>query len=273
METIAGICIWLLAFELRHTTESGLDTFVTGENVIIRMDELQINATEMLQIHFHGFISKQHISNVLLYNPLNKQPDQISFNRNYTGRIERFNISNSSLSFLLLNIKYMDSGTYTVLTVETSVVKVETSILVARQTIRGQYGDSMNITFICNTTNISLIKIEMIEPKLRYTVLMYNVTHAKCTEVGQLFTSQIESCVFNGITFSFTIRRITWLEIGTYVAWDDQKFLLDSIFVSIDDYMTRSSTDTTGSNVTVPSTVKGSTDESKLAKGNGKQRK
>ncbi|KAK3580155.1 hypothetical protein CHS0354_013436 [Potamilus streckersoni] len=231
------------------------------------MDELQVNGKQILEMHFYGFTSKRQVSNVMLYDAMKNQSDQISVNKNYTHRIERFKLNNGNLSFLLLNVNFMDSGKYTVSTLDSSVVKGKTSILVARQTILGQDGGLMNFTFMCNKTNISLIKIENIISKIHTPVVIYNVSQQNCTEFGYLFKNQIESCLFSGITFSFTIRRLTWLEKGQYVAWDDKNFLLDSVFLEIQDTKT-SRLETTKGYTTLKSTVHGSTDSLKFAKEN-----
>ncbi|KAL3884523.1 hypothetical protein ACJMK2_024657 [Sinanodonta woodiana] len=270
MATIIRIYVFLLLIGIADTTEWRPGTFVTGENVTVCMDRLQIKGTHILQINFAGFISKQHVSNVLLYNPLNTTFDQLSVNSNYTGRIEKFETNQSSLSFLLLNVKIMESGMYTVTTMEGSVVKGNTSILVARQRILGQLGDSMNITFMCNKANISSIQIEMFVPKASYRVVIYDLTQANCTVLGTQFINRIENCILSGTKFSFTIKKITWLEIGTYAALDDRKFLLDSLFVVIEDTKT-SSVETSNGYVTLPSTVNEPTDSSMFATEQGRR--
>ncbi|KAL3884829.1 hypothetical protein ACJMK2_024930, partial [Sinanodonta woodiana] len=280
---------------------SKIETYVNGGNVTLCMDGLQINGTQSLEIHLYSFISKDHVRNVMLYNPKENQADQISVSSHYTGRIEKLKINNqlvsnlllsnpvnnqseeksvnkhesggtfkinNSLCFLLLNVTFIDSGNYTVSTMGDSVVKGKTGLLVARQTVFGQHDTLMNITFMCNKTNISSIKIEMMLHTQVYPVVIYDVSHANCTEVGDVFKNQIESCLFNGITLSLTIRSLTWLEKGTYVAWGDMTFLLDSIFVEIEDTK-RSSLETRKGYVTLLSTVNGPTDSSKFANETG----
>ncbi|KAL3884847.1 hypothetical protein ACJMK2_024948 [Sinanodonta woodiana] len=199
------------------------------------------------------------------YKEMNNQYEQKSVNKHESGEI--FKIGNS-LCFLLLNVTFMDSGTYTVSTMEDSVVKGETGLLVARQTVFGQHDKMMNITFMCNKMNISSIKIEMMIFTIVFPVLIYDVSHANCTEVGDVLKNRIESCLFNGITLSLTIRSLTWLERGTYAAWGDQNFLLDSVFVEIEDTK-RSSLETRKGYVTLLSTANGPTDSSKFAKETG----
>ncbi|KAL3884846.1 hypothetical protein ACJMK2_024947 [Sinanodonta woodiana] len=299
MAIVIKVCVLLMLLGIVDTKESKAETSVNGGNVTVCMDGPQINGAQRLEIHFYSLISKHHDRNVMIYDPMKNQADQISVSSHYTGRIERLKINNqlisnlllsnpvynqseqksvnkhdtggiewfkmnNSLSFLLLNVTFMDSGTYTVLTFGDSVVKGKTGLLVARQTVFGQHDKVMNITFMSNKTNISSINIEMVLFKIVFPIVIYDVSHANCTEVGDVLKNRIKSCLFNGITLSLTIRSFTWLDRGTYVAWDDSNFLLDSIFVEIEDTK-RSSLETRKGYVTLLSTVNGPTDSSKFA--------
>ncbi|KAL3884850.1 hypothetical protein ACJMK2_024951 [Sinanodonta woodiana] len=302
MAIVIRICVLLMLLGIADPKEWRNETSsVNGRNVTVCMDGFQIKGTQGLEINFAGFISKHHVSNVMIYNPLKDQSYQMSVNRNYTGRIEKLTIDkhqvcneflanpvkyhseqmrinkhdtgeinvfkmNISLSFHLRHVTFMDSGTYTVTTMEDSVVKGGTRLFVARHTMFGQDGSSMNITFMCNKRNISSITIEMMLFNIFFPVVIYDVSHANCTKFGEVLKNGIESCLFDGITLSFSIRRVTWLDRGMYVAWDDMKFLMDSIFIEIEDTKT-SSLETRKGYVTLPSTVKRPTVSMKFTKG------
>ncbi|KAK3579592.1 hypothetical protein CHS0354_025498 [Potamilus streckersoni] len=159
---------------------------------------------------------------------------------------------NGILSFLLLNVNFMDSGNYTVFTFEDFVENGKKSILVPRTVIRGQDRGSLIVQFMCNKTNTSSIKIEMVSPTY-HLIAIYDVEQAGCSVY--LYTSEIESCALSGNVFFITFQKLSWYDVGTYVAWDDKSFLLDSAIIDIEEGSSTSILETTKGHATIASTA------------------
>ncbi|KAK3590882.1 hypothetical protein CHS0354_020859 [Potamilus streckersoni] len=232
MEFVTTMFAFFMLFGIVHAKEREPKIYARGANATIHIEELEIDEKNTLEITFSGFISKQHVTNVMLYAPMKNQRDNISINTIYKGRIEMIKIEKSSLRFLLLNVDFVDSGNYTVAI--DSQRKGATSIFVPRHRLLGNNTESMVVHFTCNITYLSSIKIEMMISKQNFYVLKYDVKRRNCTEEGNLYRNRIENCVLKGSNFSFTIRKITFVDMGMYVAWDDKDILMDSVIVEFE---------------------------------------
>ncbi|KAL3884835.1 hypothetical protein ACJMK2_024936 [Sinanodonta woodiana] len=177
--------------------------YVPSDNVTVHFDQLDIDEQNILEITFSGYTNKLHVTNVMLCTPMKNETD---LNSNYTGRIPSVKMDKGNLSFILLNVSFIDSGNYTV--VEHSLEKGKTSIFVPRRTLLGDYNNIMLISLICNSVNISKIQIDMITSTRTILVVMYDVRKGECTESGQHYLYRIQHCVFTGNTFSFTIQEL-----------------------------------------------------------------
>ncbi|KAL3884849.1 hypothetical protein ACJMK2_024950 [Sinanodonta woodiana] len=113
---------------------------------------------------------------------------------------------------------------------------------------------------------MSSIKIEMINPS-PLAVVIYDVEEQRCTQVGDLYLNRIKSCAFNASNFTFTLHNVSWLDKGTYVAWDDRRFLLDSIDLDIQVGSKLSIPETSNVYITLPSTATEPADSWKVVQG------
>ncbi|KAL3884765.1 hypothetical protein ACJMK2_024869, partial [Sinanodonta woodiana] len=204
-----------------------------GDNATVLFEKLQTDEIKSLEIVFSGFTKRLHVVHVIILGPNLNNDDYIKVNRHYIGRIKDINMNNDSLSFLLLNANFMDSGNYTV--VEGSLVKGKRGILVTRRILTGHGSKPMILPFVCNNTNTSSITIGHSYDFDYMNYIVYDVVHNNCTytNVSQNYTDRIDSCVINDTNFNLVIRELTWQDKGYYTAWDDQGLLLDSIFVGI----------------------------------------
>ncbi|KAL3884772.1 hypothetical protein ACJMK2_024876, partial [Sinanodonta woodiana] len=99
-----------------------------GDNATVIIDKLPIDRSKSLQVFFSCFTKKEHVINVIFLRLNANIESYIQVNTHYSGRIQDISMDNSSLTFILLNVNLMDSGTYTVL--EGSFEKGKRSILV-----------------------------------------------------------------------------------------------------------------------------------------------
>ncbi|KAL3884828.1 hypothetical protein ACJMK2_024929 [Sinanodonta woodiana] len=242
------------------------EKYAEGDDVPIRIDVLHINGDEVLEINFSGFFSKQRISNVMIYYPKKIQSDSESVSTNYTGRIKHIKMDKGCFSFRLLLVSTMDSGNYTVF--QNSLEKGNTSILVSRRVLFRQDLGSMILPFKFNKANMSLITIEMINP-LPLAVVIYDVELQRCKHMGYPYQNRTESCAFNASNFTFTLHNVSWLDKGTYVAWDDRRFLLDSIDLDIQEGSKFSSQEASNVYITLPSAATEPADSWKVVQGRG----
>ncbi|KAK3590885.1 hypothetical protein CHS0354_020863 [Potamilus streckersoni] len=227
-----------------HFAEWEPEIYARGENATIHICLHDIYGMSFFEINFSGYTGKQLFTNVMLYDPMKSQGDIISINKNYTGRLERIEISNVSLSFLLLSVNFMDSGNYTAF--QDSMIKGKTSILIPRRQFHGQDGEPMILNFRCNITYATSINIEMmISKKLHFLVVKYDVTRANCTDIGNLYMDRIDNCVLKDSNFSFTIRKVSLIDVGLYVAWNDVDFFIDSAFLAFEENNATSSSKST----------------------------
>ncbi|KAK3607403.1 hypothetical protein CHS0354_003030 [Potamilus streckersoni] len=243
MDIVTAICVFFMFFGTVHAPDWKPMIDGRGKHVTVHIDHLAIIGTDILEITFSGYNSKQQVINLMVYNPMKNHTDNISVNVNYVGRIQRIEINNGSLSFLLLNVTFMDSGNYTV--IQNSLEKGKTSILLPRHRLLGQNSKPMFLLFTCNMTNVTSITIEMLISKIHHLVLKYDVTSENCTKFGSLYMDRIEACVLNGSTFSFSIRNLTLVDMGMYVAWGNMDILMDSVLVEVEESNTTSSTEST----------------------------
>ncbi|KAL3884840.1 hypothetical protein ACJMK2_024941 [Sinanodonta woodiana] len=217
--------------------------FLGGENAFVHIDLLETMWKNVLELTFSDFNVRQLVQNVMILDLRKHQPTNISLFQTYTGRIEKIKIRNGSLSFFLLNVNVMDSGHY--LVYEKSVVKGNISILVARKILHAQDGVSITLPFLCNTTQATSIKIKLMSNEIQFVVVKYDVTKAKCTEFGNPYLDRIDRCALRDSYFTFTLQQVTYLDVGTYVAWDDMGYLTDSILVAIEENSTTSNQECT----------------------------
>ncbi|KAL3884799.1 hypothetical protein ACJMK2_024900, partial [Sinanodonta woodiana] len=147
--------------------------------------------------------------------------------------IKDININNGSLTFLLLNVNFMDSGNYTVF--EGSLEKGKRSILVTRLILSGRVPNQMLLPFLCNNTNTASITIRKDNAFDYADYTTYDVARKTCTYIhdSQYYKDRIDNCVLNYTNFNLLLRDLTWSDNGIYTAWDDRGLLLDSIFVSV----------------------------------------
>ncbi|KAL3884823.1 hypothetical protein ACJMK2_024924 [Sinanodonta woodiana] len=212
--------------------------FLGGENVFVHIDLLETMWNNVLELTFSDFNVRQLVQNVMILDLQKHQPTNISLFQTYTGRIEKIKIRNGSLSSFLLNVNVMDSGHY--LVYEKSVVKGSISILVARKRLHAQDGVSITLPFLCNTAKATSIKIKLMSNEIQFVVVKYDVTQAKCTEFGNPYLDRIDRCALRDSYFTFTLQQVTYLDVGTYVAWDDMGYLTDSILMAIEENSTTS---------------------------------
>ncbi|KAL3884808.1 hypothetical protein ACJMK2_024909 [Sinanodonta woodiana] len=125
--------------------------------------------------------------------------------------------------------------------------------------ILGQHNVPVMLSLTCNITNVTLIKIQMMLSTLQHVVLTYDVTQENNTEVGNLYRYRIEGCEVNENNFSFTIRNVSWTDLGVYVAWSDTNILMDSVLLEFEDHNSTSSPERTPiyfTSSSVPTTLK-----------------
>ncbi|KAK3590887.1 hypothetical protein CHS0354_020865 [Potamilus streckersoni] len=235
MDMVTTVYVLFMLHGTVHTTDWKQTTYNRGENVKVHMDHLELSGKNVLEIIFSGYTSKQHLTNVMIYNPVKNQVENISININYTGRLQRIEINETYLSFLLLNVSFADSGNYTA--IENKLVKGKTSIHVPRYLLLGQDGEPITVTFTCNKTKVTSIKIEIMTSTVHHLVLTYDVTRENNTQISSLYSDRIEGCVLEGSIFFFTIRKVSFLDKGTYVAWGDMDYVLDSVFLDLEDML------------------------------------
>ncbi|KAL3884833.1 hypothetical protein ACJMK2_024934, partial [Sinanodonta woodiana] len=214
--------------------------YVPSDNVTVHFDQLDIDEQNILEITFSGYTNKLHVTSVMLYTPMKNETD---LNSNYTGRIPSVNLVKGNLSFILLNVSFIDSGNYTV--VEHSLEKGKTSIIVTHHRILGQHNEPVMLSFTCNITNVTSIQIQMMLSTLQHVVLKYDVTQENNTEVDNLYRYRIEGCKVNENNFSFTFRKVSWADLGVYVAWSDTNILMDSVLLEFEDHNSTSSPERT----------------------------
>ncbi|KAL3884816.1 hypothetical protein ACJMK2_024917 [Sinanodonta woodiana] len=249
--TVHVICMLM---ETVHVTALIPKIYVPSDNVTVHFDQLDIDELNILEITFSGYTNKLHVTNVMLYTPMKNETD---LNSNYTGRIPCVNLDKGHLSFILLNVSFIDSGNYTV--VEHSLEKGKTSIIVPHHRIIGQHNEPAMLSFTCNITNVTLIKIQMMLSTLQHVVLKYDVTRENNTEVDDLYRYRIEGCEVNENNFSFTFRKVSWADLGVYVAWSDTNILMDSVLLEFEDHNSTSSPERTPiyfTSSSVPTTLK-----------------
>ncbi|KAL3884794.1 hypothetical protein ACJMK2_024895, partial [Sinanodonta woodiana] len=101
----------------------------------------------------------------------------------------------------------------------------------------GQVFKPMTMTFMCNNTNTSTIRIAKNHSFAYLDYIIYDVARKNCiyTNYSQNLNNRIESCVFNNTNFNLILRELVWQDKGYYTAWDDQGLHLDSLLVRITD--------------------------------------
>ncbi|KAL3884826.1 hypothetical protein ACJMK2_024927 [Sinanodonta woodiana] len=231
------ICIIFLMFGTTNTKDLKRKVYLRGDNATVHIDLLNTFGKDVLEISFLSHVTRK-LENLIIVDLRKNKTDNASIMRTYTGRIEMIKITNNCLSFQLLNVNVMDSGDY--MAYADSMVKGNTSILVARRILLVQDGVSTTLSFMCNTTQVTSIKIEMMVNTLKFVVVKYDVLHANCTEFGHVYSDRIDSCVLRDSTLSFIIRKVSYVDMGTYVAWDDKDIPIDSIFVEVEANITTS---------------------------------
>ncbi|KAK3607408.1 hypothetical protein CHS0354_003039 [Potamilus streckersoni] len=128
MESVITICVFLVMFGTGQTNDFKLRIYSHGDNATVLIEKLQNDERKILDIYFNGFTKKLHYYHVMLIGPNTNNDKHIS--RTYAGRINNIKLENDSLSFLLLNVNFMDSGNYTVF--DSSWEKGKQSIVVPR---------------------------------------------------------------------------------------------------------------------------------------------
>ncbi|KAL3884815.1 hypothetical protein ACJMK2_024916 [Sinanodonta woodiana] len=215
--------------------------YVPGDNVTLQFDQLDINDKNVLEVTFSGYTINMYDTNVMLYRPMTNDTD---INRNYAGRIQRFKLNKDGVSFILLNVSFIDSGNYKV--IENSIVKARRRIIVPRQRLLGQNKEPIIVSFTFNMANVTSIITEMMISKQNNTVFKYDVASENLTEVGSLYSDRIEGCVLKGNIFSFTIGKIAFTDVGIYTARDNMNILMDSVLLEVEDSITTLIPETTG---------------------------
>ncbi|KAK3598036.1 hypothetical protein CHS0354_042404 [Potamilus streckersoni] len=233
MDSLLKVSAVLMLCEISHA--KGLLTNIQGKDAVIYIEALQTDVNAVMEIHFSGYTSNRLFTNVLTYHQKKEKEEILSINSNYTGRIRGFIMNNASVSFLLLNANFNDSGKYTV--TETYLEKGNTGVLVARHILRAHIGERMKITFNIPDTNTSFIKIDYAIYTFNRTVLFLNVSKDVCSynDVRIVEEMKFQNCSMKRREFSFTFPEISWLHKGSYFAWDEKGRLLDSLFVDIDE--------------------------------------
>ncbi|KAL3884824.1 hypothetical protein ACJMK2_024925 [Sinanodonta woodiana] len=225
------ICIICLMFGTTNTKDLKRKVYLRGDNATVYIDLLNTIGKDVLEISFLSHVTRK-LENLIIVDLRKNKTDNASIMRTYTGRIEMIKITNNCLSFQLLNVSVMDSGDY--MAYADSMVKGNTSILVARRRLLVQDDLSTILYFMCNTTQVTSIKIDLMVNTLKFDVVKYNVLHANCTEFGYMYSDRIDDCVLRDSTLSFIIRNVSYVDMGTYVAWDDKDIHIDSIFVEVE---------------------------------------
>ncbi|KAL3884834.1 hypothetical protein ACJMK2_024935 [Sinanodonta woodiana] len=225
------ICLIFLMFGITNTKDLKRKVYLRGDNATVHIDLLNTIGKDVLEISFSSHVTRK-LENLIIVDLRKNTTDNAYIIRTYTGRIETIEINNSSLSFQLFNVSVMDSGHY--IAYADYVVKGNTSILVARRRLLVQDGLSTILSFMCNTTQVTSIKIEMMVNTLKFDVVKYDVLHANCTEFGHFYSDRIESCALRDSTLSFIIRKVSYVDMGTYVARDDTDIPIDSILVEVE---------------------------------------
>ncbi|KAL3884803.1 hypothetical protein ACJMK2_024911, partial [Sinanodonta woodiana] len=97
----------------------------------------------------------------------------------------------------------------------------------------GHFSKPMILSFMCNNTNTTSIKIGKMHAFDYAYYIIYDVTRKSCTytNISQDYMDRVDSCVLNYTSFTLILREITWHDKGAYTAWDDQGLLLDSLLV------------------------------------------
>ncbi|KAK3598040.1 hypothetical protein CHS0354_042408 [Potamilus streckersoni] len=248
MDVVTRISVLLLFIEIGHSKELNPTISVQGDNATVSIHAHKTEGETLLEINFSGYISNEHFSNIMIYRRKKGESENISINRNYTGRIDRIEQHNDHFSFLLINVMFYDSGNYKVNV--HSKLEGNTIILVARRIYVANIRNPSTLSFVFYDLNASSITVDNPTSKLTQPVLIYNATNDSCIYTDAVSVEKI-NCVLRKGEFSFIIPEIGWLHKGSYFAWDDKGRLLDSLFLDIQDttitkYLTTTSSLDTG---------------------------
>ncbi|KAL3884832.1 hypothetical protein ACJMK2_024933, partial [Sinanodonta woodiana] len=201
-------------------------------NVIVSLDAVQKDKTNVSEIYFCGSTSKQHFTKVMLYVTHNGSVNIIDVNKNYAGRIINMNMINGSLRFVLLNVSFNDSGKFTDRI--NSCEKTKSTILVTRRRLTAYVDETFILDFMFRgNTNTSLVIINKMGVNDGIPLTIYNMSQKNCTYIMNNNLGLVKNCDFKEATLWLIFPRLTWHDKGTYIAWDDTCLLLDSVFMEI----------------------------------------
>ncbi|KAL3884791.1 hypothetical protein ACJMK2_024892 [Sinanodonta woodiana] len=234
METVTTIYVFLVMLGTAQTNAySKPGIYNHGDNVNVTIEHIPTDERKLFEIYFSGFTKKQHDIHMFIIVPSTTNDKNIQVNKNYYGRIKEVKMNNDTITFMLLNVNIMDSGNYKV--IEGSMEKGKQSIFVTRRILNGQVTKPMILSFICNNTNTSSIKIGKSHAFDYVDYIIFDVARKNCTytNVLQDYKDRNFSCVLNNANFDLTFRNLIWSDKGAYIAWDDMGLLLDAIFLGI----------------------------------------
>ncbi|KAL3884784.1 hypothetical protein ACJMK2_024885, partial [Sinanodonta woodiana] len=207
----------------------------TKDNATVLIKNVPTDGRNSLEIYFTGLTKQLHNIHMIIIVPKANNTCFIQVSKNYSGRIKDININNGSLSFLLVDVNFIDSGNCTVF--EGDLEKGKQNILVTRLVLNGQVSKSMILPFLCNNTNTSSIKIGKSHAFDQVDYIIYDVASKNCTYTKVTLDYKVRNfnCVLNGTSFNLILEELTWTDKGIYTAWDDQGLLLDALFLGIAD--------------------------------------
>ncbi|KAL3884792.1 hypothetical protein ACJMK2_024893 [Sinanodonta woodiana] len=234
MESITTICVFLVMFGTGQTNAHSKPEICNhGDNATVTIEHNPAGERKIFEINFSSFTKKQHDINmfIILQNTTNE--NYVQFSNSYYGRINDVKMNNGKITFILLNVNVMDSGNYTV--IEGKMEKGKRSIFVTRRILNGQVTKPMILSFMCNNTNTSSIKIRKSHAFDYVDYIIFDVARKNCTytNVSQDYKDRNFSCVLNDANFDLTFRDLIWSDKGAYIAWDDMGLLLDALFLGI----------------------------------------
>ncbi|KAL3884767.1 hypothetical protein ACJMK2_024871 [Sinanodonta woodiana] len=234
MESITTICVFLVMFGTGQTNAHSKPEICNhGDNATVTIEHIPAGERKIFEINFSSFTKKQHDINmfIILQNTTNE--NYVQFSKSYYGRINDVKMNNGKITFILLNVNVMDSGNYTV--IEGKMEKGKRSIFVTRRILNGQVTKPMILSFMCNNTNTSSIKIRKSHAFDYVDYIIFDVERKYCTytNVSQDYKDRNFSCVLNDANFDLTFRDLIWSDKGAYIAWDDMGLLLDALFLGI----------------------------------------
>ncbi|KAL3884839.1 hypothetical protein ACJMK2_024940 [Sinanodonta woodiana] len=230
MDILTKIWITFIAFVTCHAKDWKHEIYMPGENATISIDQQTSTGQGLLEITFTSYTSNKRTILLRFYDQME---GKAGHNINYYNRVHQIKTKNSSFSFILQHVDFVDSGHYTA--VENSREIGKTSIIIPRRILLADYNKIMIMSFMCTTANISAIKIDMITSTRTMLVVMYDVRSGQCTDDGGQYIQRVQNCAFTGNTLSFTFGEVSWLEKGVYAAWDSTDILLDSVLLDVRD--------------------------------------